>query len=225
MITLPTYNSEQLKVVQANPMKSSPVSLTIRSFDYLANYHVFQHPDSVCKHDEITVTLYFNNVQNGDLGFENELEELLIPYDKLIEWSEDIEGCKTYCRIYPNGKAIVKNVDPYSEGLISIEEVVKAYQANNIASFLQQNLDSQFVMDWKVQNVICENRSLTESHLMYSSNVNVHELTEALASRSRVDKTVLSVNTLPFDKKVQYLLNNGYLAPDCTTPEITPLNF
>lgn len=198
---------------------TTSVSLTVRSFDYLSNLSVFRRCDSMA-FDGFLITLNFVNIQNGCLGFETELEDLLIPYDKLSEWSADCEGGKTYCRVNPNGKIVVKHVDPFSEGLVLLSDVLNAHKNGDLVTYLQDKLERAFVIGWDEQNTICENRALTKAYLMYSANINVYEITQSWSEGSEVIPT--STEHLSFDDKVRYLLDSGYLAPSLNTPKLPP---
>jgi hypothetical protein len=96
----------------------------------------------------------FYEVNYGLLDFENELCKQNIPYNKSWDAGDDYPAGNEYHRIDGEGESIVKEFVAETEGLVSLEDVVKAIESSNLDNFIAEKKDDFAVISWEAQEEI-----------------------------------------------------------------------
>lgn len=130
------------------------VILVVRVVDYENNKELFEEADLETEDlDGTLVTLEYHDVYPHQISVE-ELRAQNIPYD--ISWGagHNYEAGKEYGRVFADGSWRAKLFSGTARGLVSLENVIAAYEFGNIEQFLEAKKLEHFVMSWDDQNAI-----------------------------------------------------------------------
>ena len=101
-----------------------------------------------------TVEYTFYEVNYADLQIEEELQEHKIPYDKSWDQGGEYEAGTEYHRIDTDGESVLKEFDVNTEGLVALDDVIKAFELGCVDKFIEQMKTEFHVISWAEQDQI-----------------------------------------------------------------------
>jgi hypothetical protein len=114
--------------------------------------------------------------------------------------------------VLANGSVEVKEFSGFNEDTINLDDVLKAYEQGEIATFLEAKKNELAVMGWDDQEIIKQGRANTESVLLSAEQVSIDSLVVEISCELPAEKRVLDINNQDKEAQVAYLLNQGYLS-------------
>ncbi len=101
-----------------------------------------------------TIEYSFYEVNYANLDFENILRDRGIPYDKRWEQGGDYNAGNEVFRIDSDGESILKEFDENTEGMVPLDDVIKAFELNCVDRFIEQMKAEVNVISWEEQDKI-----------------------------------------------------------------------
>ena len=135
------------------------VNLTIMAKDKDRAHAIFEEeercPETVDEaftiHGVALISCGFGEVNYADLGFEEKLQEHKIPYDKEWHAGQDYSSGAEYHRINENGESVVKRFYGDEQGMVKLDELLKAIEDDNLSSFVDDSVAANDIIAWSEQ--------------------------------------------------------------------------
>lgn len=138
------------------------VTLTVRKKDYdraiRKGFSFKNHgSDSVDSESEKDmVNIYYEDVNYAQIGIEEELVEMLIPYDKYWDSGHEYPQGEENFRIDANKNIIAKEFYGEEMSTVDLNEVIKAHQEGTMDEFIKEAKLRREVMTWEQQSEIMD---------------------------------------------------------------------
>lgn len=222
---------------------STTVHLTVLKAHYDTHVDAFESPDDVFESPSIgpvsaldspnLLTLAYDDVQFSSLGFEEQLRQLRIPYDKSWGTSANVDKGEEYFRISPFGDEILLEFECCELSHVELDKVIEAFQAGNIKSFLESAKNDRMPISWSEQHTILEAMERTHASLQLVDQSGLDALVAEMccevskrlqesdderAQEQAIEEAELSavnINNSGKDEQISFLIKHGYLADGC----------
>lgn len=104
----------------------------------------------------------FCDVNYAELGFENTLQDLLIPYDKFWESGCGYPAGEEIFRINADGEPELKKFAEGMRGMVSLNDVKSALADGTLPAYLAQAEEDASYISWEDQEIILTNLKAKE---------------------------------------------------------------
>lgn len=102
--------------------------------------------------------LFFDNIEEAILDFEDLLEKVSIPFCKTWLPTLEFNGGQKFCQVFPDGKVSLLSSGYRGIGDVSIDYLVNCHKEGRLIDVLREERRKTFVMDWDLQLKISEAR-------------------------------------------------------------------
>jgi hypothetical protein len=107
-----------------------------------------------------TIEYEFNDVNYAELEIESALQKEKIPYDKVWGQGGEYDAGIEYHRIGNNGESIIKQFYEGKEGMVSLDDVEKAFELGTVDKYIKKKRNEFHVISWKEQDAILSKLNL-----------------------------------------------------------------
>jgi hypothetical protein len=122
-----------------------------------------------------TIELSFEEVNYSNLEVEKALQKNKIPYDKYWASGSEFEAGSEFHRINSEMLSVVHQVNAGAAGMVELSEVIKAFEAGTIESFIAEK-NSGAPLSWLQQESILSNQLVECSEVKEVQEVGLLEV-------------------------------------------------